>query len=300
MQKIDYGDINKFLVSIGLILICLAILIPYFYLKENFGLYIDQATFEKFQEPIQKIITSKQKIIIIIQKIIPWASLALFLIGVTSSAVGLKRWLKRQAKIDEKFDKEIQILDFKIESLTPEETEEKARKEVREIEAEEEIEPISKPQHTTRTTYRDYIEIEKRITNVFLKYKSNNFEILSQQRLGNKFEIDLLLRAKPKKYSDRIVEIKYFRNRFHFSIINKALHQLNTYISYYKNVAQKQAIPVLLIIYNKKAISPEMIQKYNDKIKENSFGVPNHNRLKVEFIEEQEIENFDVQKILKR
>lgn len=301
MQKIDYGDINKFLVSIGLVLICLAILTPYFYLKEDFGLYIEQEAIEKFQEPIQKIITAKQEQVIKIQKILPLISIGLLILGLISSIIGLVRWLKRQAKLDEKFDKEIQILDLEIESLTPEEKEEKAKKEIHEIELEEEVQPVIRTITTpTRTDYRDYIKIEQDITRVFEKYKSPNFEILPQQRLGNKFEIDLLLKAKPKKYSDRIVEIKYFRNQLPLSIIIKALHQLNTYISYYKNAAKKQVIPVLLIIYNKDVIDSERILKYQDRIKDYSQDIPNLNRLKVEFIPETKIENFDVQRILKR
>lgn len=211
------------------------------------------------------------------------------------------RWFKRQAKIDEKFDKEIQILDLEIESLTTEEKEEKAKKEVQEIELEEDIQPVIKTITTpARTTYRDYIKIEQDITRVFEKYKSPNFEILSQQRLGNKFEIDLLLKAKPKKYSDRIVEIKYFRNQLPLSIIQKALNQLNTQISYYKNAARKQVIPVLLIIYNNEIIDSGHILKCQSRIKDYSQDIPNLNRLKVEFIPEKEIEKFDVQRILKR
>ncbi len=302
MQKIDYGDINKFLVSIGLVLIGLAILTPYFYLKEDFGLYIEQEAIEKFQEPIQKIITSKQEHVIRIQKYIPWTSFGLLILGLISSIIGLVRWFKRQAKHDEKFDKEIQRLDLELESLTTEEKEEKAKKEVHEIELEEEALPVSTTRTATTkgTAYLDYIKIEKNITRVFENYKSPNFEILSQQRLGNKFEIDLLLKAKPKKYSDRIVEIKYFRSQLPLSIIFKTLHQLNTYISYYKNAAKKQVIPVLLIIYNKYVIDSKQILKCKDRIKDYSQDIPNLNRLKVEFIPENEIEKFDVQRILKR
>ncbi len=301
MQKIDYGDINKFLVSIGLVLICLAILTPYFYLKEDFGIYIEKEAIEKFEEPIQKIITGKQDQVIKIQKYLPWTSFVLLILGLISSITGLVRWFKRQAKLDEKFDKEIQILDLEIEALTPEEKEEKAKKEVQEIELDEDIQHAIKTITTpARTNYRDYIKIEQEITRVFEKDKSPNFEILSQQRLGNKFEIDLLLKAKPKKYSDRIVEIKYFRNQLPLSIIQKALYQLNTQISYYKNAARKQVIPVLLIIYNNEIIDSGNILKCQGRIKNYSQDIPNLNRLKVEFIPEKEIEKFDVQRILKR
>lgn len=301
MQKIDYGDINKFLVSIGLVLICLAILLPYFYLKEDFGIYIEKSAIAKFEEPIQKIIINKQEQVIKIQKFIPFASITLIVLGLISGITGLFRWFRRQAKIDEKFDKEIQRLDLEIESLTPEEKAEKAKKEVHEIELDEDIQPVNQttsPQ--PRTTFREYIKVEQDITRVFEKYKSPNFEILSQQRLGNRFEVDLILKAKPKNYSDRIVEIKYFRNQLPLSIIQKTLYQLNSQISYYKNAARKQVIPVLLIIYNAENIDSERIIKCQDRIKAYSQDIPNLSRLKVEFIPEKEIEKFDVQRILKR
>ncbi|MDO8446496.1 MAG: hypothetical protein Q7T53_10425 [Deltaproteobacteria bacterium] len=302
MQKIEYGDINKFLVSIGLVLIGLAILTPYLYLKEDFGLYIEKEAIDKFQEPIQHIITKKQEQVIGIQKIIPKVSFLLLLLGITSSFIGLKRWFKRQAKIDEKFDKEIRILDIEIESLTPEEKEEKAKKEVQEIELEEVTQPVStqKISLQTKTPFQDYIRIEQDIVRVFENYKSPNFEILSQQRIGNKFEVDILLKAKPKTYSDRIVEIKYFRNQLPQSIIQKTLYQLNTYISYYKNAARKQVIPVLLIVYNNEIIDSDDILKFYNRIKDYSQDIPNLNRLKVEFIPEKEIEKFNVRQILKR
>lgn len=301
MQKIDYGDINKFLVSIGLVLIGLAILTPYFYLKEDFGLYIEKETIEHFQEPIKKLITSKQEQVIRIQEYIPWASLGLLILGFISSAFGLVRWFKRQAKLDEKFDKEIQKLDLEIKSLTPAEKEEKAKKEVQEIELEERVQSVILPEEVMpRPAYLDYIKIEQDITRVFEKYKSPNFEILSQQRLGNRFDVDLLLKAKSANFSDRIVEIKYFKKLIHLPILHKAIHQLSNYISYYKSATNKKVIPVLLVVFNEKVVNSLQILKYQESIKDYSKDIPNFSRLKVEFIPENKIDSYRVQNILQK
>ena len=64
---------------------------PYFYFKENFGLYIDPDTFNKFSAPITNLILSKQSQVIEIQKLIPWVILVLFVVGLTSLIVGLAR-----------------------------------------------------------------------------------------------------------------------------------------------------------------------------------------------------------------
>lgn len=302
MQKIDYGDINKFLVSIGLVLIALAVLTPYLYLKEDFGLYIEQSKIDQMQEPIKELITEKQNQVIKFQIFIPWVSLSFFLLGLTSTIIGLVRWFKRQSKIDEKFDKELQKLDLEITSLTPEEKEEKAKQEVEEIESVEQqvtSSPVVKP--STHSDYvKAYMQIEKGITEVFENYKSPNFDVLSQQRIGNRYEIDILLQAKTKRFLDRIVEIKYFRNRLSLKIIRDTISRLNTQISYYNQASNRRVVPVLLIVYSKETTTADDILKFQNRIINESQDIPNLDRLKIEFIEENEIKKFDVRRIIKK
>ncbi|MPV86434.1 hypothetical protein [Ostreibacterium oceani] len=302
MQKIDYGDINKFLVSIGLVLIALAVLTPYLYLKEDFGLYIEQSKIDQMQEPIKELITEKQNQVIKFQIFIPWVSLSFFLLGLTSTIIGLVRWFKRQSKIDEKFDKELQKLDLEITSLTPEEKEEKAKQEVEEIESVEQqvtSSPVVKP--STHSDYvKAYMQIEKGITEVFENYKSPNFDVLSQQRIGNRYEIDILLQAKTKRFLDRIVEIKYFRNRLSLKIIRDTISRINTQISYYNQASNRRVVPVLLIVYSKETTTADDILKFQNRIIDESQDIPNLNRLNIDFIEENEIKKFDVRRIIKK
>lgn len=302
MQKIDYGDINKFLVSIGLVLIALAVLTPYLYLKEDFGLYIEQSKIDQMQEPIKELITEKQSQVIKFQTFIPWISLSFFLFGLTSTIIGLVRWFKRQSKIDEKFDKELQKLDLEITSLTPEEKEEKAKQEVEEIESvEQQVTPSPVVKPSTHSEYvKAYMQIEKGITEVFENYKSPNFDVLSQQRIGNRYEIDILLQAKTKRFLDRIVEIKYFRNRLSLKIIRDTIYRLNTQISYYNQASNRRVVPVLLIVYSKDTTTADDILKFQNRIIDESQDIPNLDRLKIEFIEENEIKKFDVRRIIKK
>jgi len=302
MNKIDYSDINKFLVSMGIVLIGLAVLTPYLYLKEDFGLYLEQEHFEKLQEPIKNLITDKQDKIIQIQKYIPCISIILLFLGLVSIILGLIRWFQRQEKLDEKFDKEIRKLDLEIESLTPEEKERKVLKEMTEIEQEEQKQEALLPANIQpqKETISNYLRVENNIFLLFQKYKSPNFEILSQQKIGNRFEVDLLLKANSQKFSDRIIEIKYFRNQLSITILTNSIYQLNTYISYYKEATNKSVVPVLLIVYKDKTIPLEKISDYKRKVFESAKDIPNLNRLKVEFIEEEKIEQFNIQTILKK
>lgn len=302
MEKIDYGDVNKFLVSIGIVLIGLSILTPYLYLKEDFGLYIEMEKFEKFQEPVKNIILSKQGQVVEIQKIIPWISLGLFITGLTSLVIGLFRWFKRQSKLDEKFDKELKKLELEIVSLTQEEKEEKAKQEVQEIEKVEQ--PTISRKRTSATSHSDYVRsymtIEKNLSDAFVNYNSPYFETLSQQKIGNRFEIDILLKSKTKKYLDRIVEIKYFRDQLPLQLIRGVISRLNTQISFYNEASNRRVVPVLLVVYSKERVNAENILKFQNRVIDESRDIPNLERLKIEFIEENEISKFDVSRIIKK
>lgn len=296
MQKIEYGDINKFFVSIGLVLIGLAVISPYLYLKEDFGIYLSQSEFNSLQETTKEIITDKQIKVKKLQEMFFCIPICLSIIGVLFLSIGLYRWFKRQSKIDEKFDRELDKLNLEIQSLTKEEREEKVKQEVQEIEFENKPEPTE----IQKRVFSKYIAVEESITDIFKDYSSNNFEVLSQQKMGNKFEIDILLRAKSKKYADRIIEIKYFNDKISTSVINSTLHRLSSYVTYYKEATNKVVVPVLIIAYHLNKIGKIGLMETEISIKSRKSDFPNLKRLKIQFIEENEIDRFDVRKVLTR
>lgn len=300
MQKIEYGDINKFLVSIGLVLISLSIISPYLYLTQDFGLNIEKSKFEKFQEPVQNIILDKQKKVEVLQDLFYVIPIVFLIGGIICFWIGLFRWSKRQIKIDEKFDKEVHKLEIEIESLTPEERVEKAKEEIREIQKKNVSKRTSSTENVNTPTFREYIAVEESITEIFKKYNSKNFEVLAQQKLGNKFEVDIFLKAKSSEFADRIVEIKYFQNSVSGAFINSTLKKLNAYIKYYKSVTHKPVVPVLIVVYHMDKIGRVGLLELEAGILGQRMNFPNLRRLKTEFVEENNIDNFKVQKILKR
>ncbi len=226
MQKIEYGDINKFFVSVGLVLIGLSILSPYLYLKEDFGIYLSQTDFDSLQDSVKELVLDKQNKVKQLQSLFFCIPIILSVSGILFLVIGLYRWFSRQEKIDEKFDIELDKLKLELKSLTQEEREEKVMQEVQEIELDKKTEP----NEIQKKVFNKYIAIEESITEIFKNYNSENFEVLSQQKMGNKFEIDILLRAKNKGFADRIVEIKYFNGKISESIINSTLHKLSSYV----------------------------------------------------------------------
>lgn len=301
MQKIEFGDINRFFVSIGLFLIGFALIIPYFYLKEDFGLYLNPDKLAKFDIKIIEIIQTKTYQVALIQKIIPWLSVLLLILGMTISGIGIKRWLKRQIKLDEKLDNEVAKLKLEVKASTPKERIFNAKKATAESEIAEQLESgVVTIENSKTNGYLNYMKIEDKFFNYFKAQKNPNFDVLQQAKIGNRFFVDILLKANTSKFSDRIIEIKYFQNQLPLSAIQDYITKLATYISYYKQNTSKRVIPILLIVYKSESLGKARVAEYKRRIIENSKGIPELKRLKVELILESEMDKFDIKKLLKK
>jgi hypothetical protein len=58
MEKIEYSDLNKFLVSVGIALMTISIFIIWLFFKEPFDLLIEQKTLDNLTETAKTIIVS--------------------------------------------------------------------------------------------------------------------------------------------------------------------------------------------------------------------------------------------------
>ena len=188
-----------------------------------------------------------------------------------------------------------------MKTSTPEQRIVNAKKEVAETEIAEQLESNTELQQSTNNRgYLNYMAIEDKFFNYFKSAKNSNFDILQQPRIGNRFFVDILLRAKSNKFSDRIIEVKYFQNQLPLSSIEDSIMKLATYISYYRENTNKRVIPILLIVYKGEKISDAKILEYKRRILEYTKGIPELDRIKVELIKELELDQFDVKQLLKR
>ncbi len=301
MEKIEYGDVNRFLVSTGLVLISLSLAVPYFYLNGDFGLYIEQEKVKHFSAAIQSILAEKEAIAITIQKFILWISLGFFTSGLGFLTIGLIRWFKRQRKIDEKENLDIQKLKLEIDDLTPEEKREKAKEEVEANEIAEIVENKRKaddiPNPLKEEAVSNYLKVEERIVNHFKNYRTENFQILDNVKIAGRFWVDILLESKTKEYADRIVEIKYASKNLPYSLIKEALAKLDKYLNFYG----RKAVPVLIVVFSNEVEMPDVQRKIlAQKVNSDTDNYVSLKGLKVHFVSEDKIEEFDVKSILRR
>ncbi|WP_223577911.1 hypothetical protein [Sphingobacterium sp. GVS05A] len=295
MEKIEYADINKFLVSIGLMLIIFSIVLPYYFLKEDFGIFLDNKLFLTLKPEVQSIIIVKRKQVSFFQQVIPYLSLLLFTVGIVSLIYGLIRWFKRQKRIDEKFDTELEKLKWEIKAMTPMEVIEKTQIEISEINSPSS--ELSDP--FFRSPMIDYMNVESRIYKVFEAYSNVSFEILTQRKV-NSAEIDILMLSKNKKFMDRVIEIKYFKTTINKSIIEKSLTKLSQTIHSYKTSVRRKAKPVLLFVYNTDTINKEKVLEITNDMLSFSQKQEMLRGLKIISTHVEEIEQLDISKLLKR
>ncbi len=260
MEKIDYGDINKFLASLGIVIIAMSIIVPYLYLKEDYGLIIRMDDIGSLTEPSLNIIETKQEAVLFIQKYIPWLSCILFFVGVIILTVGVCRWRKRQDKLDKKLDIEIGKAEFELKALTPKEVEAKAKSEVIITDG------------STQYPAHKYIQIENGIINRLKSYSSDNFAVLPNQGVNSKYrsmiEIDILLKSLKSNLQDRIIEIKYYKNQSQFlnrteSVVGRLERNLNIY----NRATNSDAVAVFVLVYSAENSNERHIQEVVDKFK---------------------------------
>lgn len=249
MQKVEYSDLNKFLVSIGVALIAISILIPWLFFREPFDLLIKADELEKLTDLGKEVINGRQEILKKLLCLIPWISLLLFLLGLSILIYGLIRWFKKQQLLDERDDLTNRKLKKELEKLTDEEVVDKAETEYQSTESEikEDESQETKPKSSKEQFIQSYLRIEQTFADKFTQFFSESFRVLTNYRIKH-FEYDIILNAPLSQDEDKIVEIKYYPSGANRQYIRETLIRLEIATKQYQEVAKKSVKPVLLII----------------------------------------------------
>ena len=301
MEKLNYNDFNKFLVSLGVILIGLALLIPWLFLKESYNIPT-QTEINTLTEIAQSIIETKQDYLLLLSKLIPWISIVFIVSGIFLIIWGLGRWYRKQSLIDKKDNLDIIKLEKEIQAMSPIEIVDKAQKETRDdlvnqFLQTEDLEAskraiLSQKEHP----WKKYIEIERAIADKIIDINSDNFEILPNVKVGLT-EIGILLKSKSRSQFDKIIEIKYYKSGFRKSFINMVASNLRSTIEMYNIKVKREAVPVVIFVLRESSEDylriPEIKTMVQDAGKE-----WNLQHFQIEFIKEEDLDDYDIQKII--
>src|SRR5215469_5909843 len=195
MPEIDYGDFYKFLASVGIALIILAILTPWLFLREPFDLSIEAEHIKTLSPRAQDLVLKRQDMVSRIFPAIPAISCVLLVVGIVVTSIGLFHWHGRQKLRDRGEDYSVEIQRRELEGMSPDRIENRA--------AEDASQDSGVPfetttlQETAATVLRAGSQFHQFVT-VCL---SSSYRVLKNQSLGTA-EYDVILQPKNKDVSD--------------------------------------------------------------------------------------------------
>lgn len=248
MEKIEYSDLNKFLVSVGVALMTISILIVWLFFREPFDLLLEQKTIDNLTETAKTIILTRQGQVSYLLWIIPWVALILFLLGLTSLIIGLIRWLKKQRLLDERDELTNKKLQKELEKLSEKEVVAKAETEYKQT-VDEQAQPAEAKTETSAKEQfvKSYLQVEQTISDKLKLFFSDKYRVLTNYRLKH-FEYDIILNAPLKLDTDKIIEIKYYPNGVTSQYIRETLIRMEIAKGFYQETMQKPVKPVLIIV----------------------------------------------------
>jgi hypothetical protein len=277
MNRVEFSDINKFFASIGLILIGLALFLPWIINQNSDLLFLDKENLNTLSPESIQIITKQQNYLLFLSNSLSWLIPVLFLLGFFLLCYGLWQWKKRQKVIDQ-----IQDLDLKAkqhQNLTLED-----RKEIKEEELME-----AKPEDI-KTEVDKYIAIENKIYKKLLPYYRVNYETISNIRIGL-YNYDIILKSRYIKVrADLILEVKYYKTQLIYNRLFDATMQFFQAINHYENNLQRRAIPILIFVYETDG-EKEKISEYKEKLI--AYSQEMGKKIRVKFFKESELDSVE-------
>lgn len=283
MNKIEFGDVNRFLTSLGLIFLGLAFFLPWFINQNDKILTIEQENLKKLTPTAQKIIRSQQDTLLTINDTFPYLSFGLIVLGLLLLIIGIIRWNIRQAISDRIQDEELKSKE--IQNLSSQDKRELIANEIENYESEyeedAEIENIDQ-------NIDNYIKIENQIYLQLNQAYKSRFTLSQNIKIGD-YNYDIILKSRSLETdNDRIVEIKFHKTMLTIDNLKDAATQLVLSAKNYEFTFKRRTLPFLIIIYSENEFDLNL-KDYKIKIQEYSKTLGK--TLRVKFVKESEIIN---------
>ena len=285
MNKVDFSDINKFLTSLGLILIGLALFLP-LYIHQNINiLLIEKESLNKTTCIAKNILKNQQEYLFTLNKWLPVIMAILILGGIALIIFGLINWKARQKVIYGIQDEELRLK--KSEGISKEEKKEMIGSEIK-----------STSELDKQKKIHQYIQIEDSIYMKLSRHYAVNY-IVEQNIRIDRYNFDIILKSKYiNKRSDIILEIKYYKQKTTNIQLLSATRLFLMSISHYEQALQRpQIIPILVIIFDSNEVLNELKDsKLKMKDLANNHGI---NNLRIIYVLKDEIDSSEPGRFIK-
>lgn len=259
-MKFEFGDLYKFIVSLGVVLITLSILAPWMFLREPFDLFRPEAEVNALSDVARAAVIKRQYAVSFIVGFIPWFSFIGSSLGMIFISSGLKSWRKNQLHLDEQTRLDVEIKKRSLRDATIDEIDQKETSEYNNFQLAE----FGGTDSCIVNSFRSqYSKLEELVYEKLSKVYGNKFDVGHNKMVAN-VELDILLRGKSILAKDYIVEVKYIRKGFNFGWLHE-VYLKNIYAkSVYSQITNRLPNTLLLIVIEAEAFNQE---KYSNLIK---------------------------------
>jgi hypothetical protein len=292
-MKFEFGDFYKFVVSLGIVLIGLAFLVPWLFLSQPFDLLVETDKLKSLTPSAQSVILQRQQVVQWIVGIIPTFSWVSGILGVILFLLGAVFWWRKSQRFTDQLNElNLELLKRQLKPASAEEIKEKVEETKAEVE-----EPIEEIQERLLTGLRfDVVEFEGKLQQKLSHCFKDTHEVLSNQRLGSVI-FDYVLLAKSPTQSDYVLEIKHLRFGFKFGWLrDNAVKQVFAGALYQKD-SNRQVVPVLLVIAPKKLLEKTPTDDYVNKIKKDILV--RYSQVTVSFLASEEVDSIECSQLRK-
>lgn len=283
MNRLEFSDINKFFTSLGIVLIIIATLLPW-YINQNLSVVIiEQEKIDQSTNIGKEIIINQQNIMLFLSQNTLIIVLSLLFLGCISIFFGLWRWIERQ-KVKDKIEDE----NLKEKQLNNIDKNEKTQMIAEELGTTVEKKP---------NIVQKYINIENSVYLKLAAYAKVNYETSNDIRIG-RYNYDVIIKSKYiDKRSDLIIEVKYYDK---ISLYNKPRIDIDQFllaVINYEKTQEREVIPIIMFVFDDKLNLNEF-----DAIKEKLIDYSNNVRpnLRIKVLKESEIESQEAIELITR
>lgn len=281
MNKIDFTDIYKFLVSVGLAIIIFAIISPYLLFSNNFTFTLTQQEISEISSIGQEFLKYQQSYLFWIAGYYPYLAAVLFLVGSLLTSGGIWGWYKRQQMRNDREDAEARTAKREWEKIENKETREKLAQELKvyfsfennpgkEVVQPVDFEYILAKYTGSRNSLIDLVRFSERYI------QGHNYQILVDWKL-EAFNYDVIIRPrsaaagtdvsiKLKKRNCRMYAIKYAEHNPSIEWMQKVLAELWLSANAYRERNKINEVSATLIVLSPSAELSNTIKAFQETI----------------------------------
>jgi hypothetical protein len=306
MNKVEYSDLYKFAVSLGLVLITLALLIPCILIRDLDKWMISPSTYRHLSASAQYAFRLREIRALWFSHNYGLFAVPLAVLGAVLILLGLPRWLQQQANLDSELGARVKAIAEGTSEKTLEGILQDAATEVR-SDAEENVDVVppaenvttkemGAPQESTATEGEEgslvakYVLVESTLASKLQSALQGNYGILRNRRLGT-HEADIILVSRSPYGTDFLIDVRYAPYGLSLAQLHKTLGQLFALRKQYLGITVKVANMLLFLVTSDRSM--RSLQAMYDNISEK------YRPLKVRLITEEQLQSLTDEQLMK-